>query len=322
MNFSPLNYRDQGVRGDSQSGFSDNQPRVGTEREVERRGHDVEHVDDFSRGMRGDSPVYDPHTGFLGKENEKSLDTYGSWDAGSQALKISSSSTAPTSNSKPETFMSPYGDYDMDDTSFFAHTTRLNIVGPNPNSTHLLRPRSSSTKRLLINRGERSMSTAPPNFHKTDRSLSPPKRPVPEKPTRPTESYLQLSLQPSYPLTDPTASRKLLVLDLNGSLLLRSPYSTQQSYVNYLIGNSVTDLPKRRAVYPRPFMPSFCAYIFHPTTRQWLDTMVWSSAQPQNVDDMVNRCFGEYKEGLKAVWARDTFGLSKDEYCELCFFFR
>lgn len=72
--------------------------------------------------------------------------------------------------------------------------------------------------------------------------------------------------------------------------------------------------------------------------------MVWSSAQPHNVERMVRRCFfdprlgaregeeeaveNEYndrdEEGgkddqwegkLVAVWARDTLGLSKSNYC-------
>ena len=46
----------------------------------------------------------------------------------------------------------------------------------------------------------------------------------------------------------------------------------------------------------------------------WLDTMVWSSAQRHNVDDMVDKCFGDRRIGLVAVWARDTLGLRPDEF--------
>lgn len=53
----------------------------------------------------------------------------------------------------------------------------------------------------------------------------------------------------------------------------------------------------------------------HEETRQWLDVMVWSSAQPHSVADMVHRCFAEDKEKLVAIWARDTLGLSKEDYC-------
>lgn len=35
-----------------------------------------------------------------------------------------------------------------------------------------------------------------------------------------------------------------------------------------------------------------------------LDTMVWSSAQPRNVDDMVHHVFGDLANDLKAIWTR------------------
>lgn len=63
--------------------------------------------------------------------------------------------------------------------------------------------------------------------------------------------------------------------------------------------------------------------------------MVWSSAQPHSVDDMVGKCFdaeevegGERgvekdkeskkrgREHLVAIWARDTLGLTEGEYRE------
>ena len=317
MSLGRSNYRDQGVHGGSQPEPSNRQPTVGIERE-EQSGGDVERADDFSRGKRGGSPVYDLYSDFFGKEKETFLPTYSSWDAGSQALKASTSSSASTSNSKSssEGFMSPYGVYDMDDSSFFAHTTRLNITGPNPNSTQFLRPRSSSTERLLINRGERLKATPASSLHKTDRSCSPSPPeppPVPEKRTSPTDSYLQISLQPSLPLVDPTASRKLLVLDLNGTLLLRGAYTGRRSTTSLY--------PNLRTIYRRPYLPSFRAYIFHPITLQWLDTMVWSSAQSHSVNDMVEKCFGTGKKLLKAVWARDTLGLSNNEYCEYIYIY-
>lgn len=74
--------------------------------------------------------------------------------------------------------------------------------------------------------------------------------------------------------------------------------------------------PRLRSVHPRPYMPAFRAYLFAPSTRPWLDVMVWSSAQPHSVADMVDHCFGERKTELRAVWARDTLGLSKDNYSE------
>jgi len=42
--------------------------------------------------------------------------------------------------------------------------------------------------------------------------------------------------------------------------------------------------------------------------------MVWSSAQPHSVDDMVDKVFGASKSELKAVWNRKSLGLSEAEY--------
>ena len=122
----------------------------------------------------------------------------------------------------------------------------------------------------------------------------------------PLPSYLQVSLTPSRHLSPlpPSSLRKLLILDLNGTLLVRSPRSK--------VGHAAA--PRVRHVYPRPFMPVFRAYLFSPSTMAWLDTMVWSSAQQHNVDDMVDECFGDQRIGLVAVWARDTLGLRPDEF--------
>lgn len=62
----------------------------------------------------------------------------------------------------------------------------------------------------------------------------------------------------------------------------------------------------------RPFLDAFGAYIFHPTTH--LDTMIWSSAQPENVELMGRYAFVERYDSLRAVWARDTLGLNSSEY--------
>lgn len=334
LGMSSSGYRDQGVQGGSPSRSPNRQfgsSRAGAEREEEE-----ERAQDFSGRKRRGSLVYDDYLGAQKKEKERSLASYDSRAAGSQALKIPTSA----SGSKQERFMSPYGDYDMDDSSFFARTTRLNIVGPTSSSARMLRRRSSSMERLLISCGQRTMVTTATSTQKMERSrsLSPPAELMqpalaPEKLTSPTESYMKLSLQSSLPLTDPTTSRKLLVLDLNGTLLLRSSHSGRRapppSYSR--VRHSVDTLsrprtmpssaphphPAPRTIYPRPYIPSFRAYIFHSTTLRWLDTMVWSSAQPHSVNDMVDKCFGTYKEDLKAIWARDTLGLSSDEYCKL-----
>ncbi|KAF9258932.1 hypothetical protein L218DRAFT_706738 [Marasmius fiardii PR-910] len=117
-------------------------------------------------------------------------------------------------------------------------------------------------------------------------------------PNSPSEDYLKLSKAKSTKLEDPMKARKLLVLDLNGTLLFRTPHarhklpqkesSTDDVYAQFPSGPRPL-----RSVNPRPYISSFREYIFHPATRRWLDTMVWSSAQPHSVKDMVEKCFGE-----------------------------
>ncbi|KAL7273251.1 hypothetical protein RUND412_003909 [Rhizina undulata] len=123
---------------------------------------------------------------------------------------------------------------------------------------------------------------------------------APENPavaTRPTpkplKSYLALSSIPSKRL--PAPQKLLIILDLNGTLLHR---------------------PGRRAhsgsLHPvlRPGLKVFLDYLFNN-----FSVMVWSSAQPKNVDLMVNVVFtAEQRKSLMAVWARDTLGLTKNEF--------
>ncbi|KAJ7811533.1 hypothetical protein B0H14DRAFT_2859697 [Mycena olivaceomarginata] len=104
------------------------------------------------------------------------------------------------------------------------------------------------------------------------------------------------------------APRKLLVLDLNGTLLLRSKRTRS--------GPSPPNpgITRSRLVHPRPYLGTFKEYIFHPSTKKWLDAMVWSSAQPHSVADMLNHCFGQQQREFLAIWARDTLGLPPSLY--------
>lgn len=110
------------------------------------------------------------------------------------------------------------------------------------------------------------------------------------------------------------------MLDLNGTLLHRSPHNPrpktrhQQLQEDRPRDEQGNWLPRLRPVHPRPYMRAFRSYLFAPQTSAWLDVMVWSSAQPHSVGDMVDRCFGEEKEKLLVIWARDTLGLSSDHY--------
>lgn len=96
---------------------------------------------------------------------------------------------------------------------------------------------------------------------------------------------------------DPRSSRKLVVLDLNGAMLVRSGRSTDPI------------LNIQRKVYPRPFLSAFLDYMLQPArpVNDWsnpsngssqqmrpYEAFVWSSAQPLNVDTMIRLSFGKW----------------------------
>jgi hypothetical protein len=96
---------------------------------------------------------------------------------------------------------------------------------------------------------------------------------------------------------DPRNSRKLVVLDLNGAMLVRSGRSTDPI------------LNIQRKVYPRPFLSAFLDYMLQPARPldDWsnpsngneqqmrpYEAFVWSSAQPLNVDTMIRLSFGKW----------------------------
>ena len=155
-------------------------------------------------------------------------------------------------------------------------------------------------------------------YRPPQRSPSPAFRPrphtsTPPPPKGPSPEYIATSNDPSHSLDDPVSSRKLLVLDLNGTLLHRSPHSNKNGPRHPIPGQEGFQ-PRLRSVHPRPYLPSFKSYIFHPSNQGWLDVMVWSSAQPHTVHDMVNKCFHDEKDNFVAVWARDTLGLPRHLY--------
>ncbi|KAF8674660.1 NLI interacting factor-like phosphatase [Rhizoctonia solani] len=128
------------------------------------------------------------------------------------------------------------------------------------------------------------------------------RKPPPEfVPLPPSAEYLALSEIPSVPLlsdSDKPESRKLLVLDLNGTLVLRSPRSYSGP----------------RTVMPRPFSKTFKEYMFREGSH--LDVMVWSSAQPHSVHSMLGSFFGPDRNRLVGIWARDTLGLRPEHYTQ------
>jgi hypothetical protein len=106
----------------------------------------------------------------------------------------------------------------------------------------------------------------------------------------PTHQYLkQASLQAE--VTFPP-STKLVVLDLNGTLIYR-PNSRKQP----------------RKMIARPFLQQFLAYLFDNFV-----VMVWSSAKPDNVNVLVEIGLGDYRHRLIACWARETLGLEPKHY--------
>jgi hypothetical protein len=154
-----------------------------------------------------------------------------------------------------------------------------------------------------------SLPPSLPHKHSSPPRSSPsaPSAPQAPQPARPSPSYLDFASEPSKTLREPT--RKLLILDLNGTLLLRSPRPPKSGRSQYQQPH-----PATRRVLPRPYLAAFRAYLFAPQTRAWLDVMVWSSAQPHSVEDMVSHALGDDRKFLVTIWARDTLGLAEDQY--------
>ncbi|CAE6477030.1 unnamed protein product [Rhizoctonia solani] len=143
------------------------------------------------------------------------------------------------------------------------------------------------------------MATTSSPIRRSTRYRRPP--PPPFVPTPPSAEYLALSEIRSTRLSlssDKPESRKLLVLDLNGTLVLRSPRTYNAP----------------RAVMPRPFSKTFKEYVFREGSH--LDVMVWSSAQPHSVHSMLESFFGSDRNRLVGVWARDTLGLASEHYSQ------
>ncbi|THG95159.1 hypothetical protein EW026_g6444 [Hermanssonia centrifuga] len=138
-----------------------------------------------------------------------------------------------------------------------------------------------------------------------DRSVTPP------PPRSPSPTYLALAGKSQERLSSPTEERKLLILDLNGTLVHRAPAARPKNkHGPKPVDEQGRPLPRLRSVHPRPYMPAFRAYLFAPETKAWLDVMIWSSAQPHSVDDMVDRkaelqpynhvCLPEYSAEVRA----------------------
>lgn len=142
-----------------------------------------------------------------------------------------------------------------------------------------------------------------------------------------------------------TQRRKLVVLDLNGALVVRSERT--ERYV----------AQTQRKVFARPFLNCFLDYLMsafgnkkgkqpatQPQRMRPYEVFIWSSAQPKSIDDMINSTFAGWARSVHAnplsreqmedqirkapvaekrvgrvlgVWSRAEMGLTQAEYCAL-----
>ncbi|KAK3325313.1 HAD-like domain-containing protein [Apodospora peruviana] len=109
----------------------------------------------------------------------------------------------------------------------------------------------------------------------------------------PTPAYL---LRASFlARTVPEPRPILVVIDLNGTILFRPRRDEPSVFIE--------------RPHARQFL-EYCTSTFH--------VVIWSSAQPANVRAMYKQLFSEDQEknAVIAVWARDKFGLTKEDYKE------
>ncbi|ORY00618.1 HAD-like protein [Basidiobolus meristosporus CBS 931.73] len=85
------------------------------------------------------------------------------------------------------------------------------------------------------------------------------------------------------------SAKNLLILDLNGTLLVRSK--------------------KSKAIYMRPHVPEFVEFIL-----KNFAVIVWSSARPENVNRMILKVFKHRRSLLLDVWDRSHLHLDEKDY--------
>jgi hypothetical protein len=107
----------------------------------------------------------------------------------------------------------------------------------------------------------------------------------------PEPSQIYMSISAMEPQVSNVPQHLLLVIDLNGTLLFRPNRNSPQHFIE------------------RPSAQHFLNYALAN-----FSVMIWSSAQPGNVDHMCNKLFPQdSRQRLIAVWARDRLGLSKED---------
>jgi hypothetical protein len=143
--------------------------------------------------------------------------------------------------------------------------------------------------------GPKLRSQPPPPEVPSPRSVfpvrsSPPPIVDPKSIPKPTPEYIAQAALP--PIKNTSPQPLLLVIDLNGTLILRN--RAAQSFV-----------VRRNA-------QKFISHILATYT-----VVIWSSAQPKNVNRIVEKLFTKKeRQKLVAVWGRDKLDLSKSDYKE------
>ncbi|KZV80870.1 hypothetical protein EXIGLDRAFT_755980 [Exidia glandulosa HHB12029] len=166
-----------------------------------------------------------------------------------------------------------------------------------------VRQRMDEDRALYLSLVSSTAAPQPEDIATSDASAPDAALPEPHVRASPSEAYLASAAVPSTHLESPS-DRKLLILDLNGTLLFRDKAQRAPP-------GPRSRLRPRRA-FARPFFESFKEYIFHP--QSGIHVMIWSSAQPPNVADMVWKAFGPKHEQLVATWDRTFFDLSAADY--------
>lgn len=163
-------------------------------------------------------------------------------------------------------------------------------------------PSSSFTSSYQPSQPQHQQSTRHKPLPKPDRSetFSIYPSPQPLSIPGPSQDYILNASLPPFRTPDP--ARKLLVLDLNGTLLHR-PRNPQRE--------RNADM-RKASKHPilRPYLHDFMSYVF-----SHFSVMFWSSAKPHNVEAMIKAATSpEQREQIVGIWDRDRFGLSAEAY--------
>ena len=178
-----------------------------------------------------------------------------------------------------------------------APTTHPTFVSDN--SSYLV-PSSSGV--IHFDNSQGPVPSASGVFHLHDRAPTSDSESAPPQtiPIVPKPEYLATSSLP--PHRRPRPNPKLLILDLNGTLLFRPR--------NHNVNRTIDMRASSVKPVLRPYLREFTTYIF-----EHFHVMFWSSATPRNVQAMINAVTTEAQRQLIiASWARDTLGLTPEEY--------